>query len=76
VGPKLETVGRVKRGPGFPGSRPQAAHAFYDQIIELVGVGAAAGEGDALAAIDGSALRIFFQERIVARFFHALAISV
>ena len=34
---------------------PQAAHGLDDQVIELVGVGAAAGPGDAFAAVHGVA---------------------
>jgi hypothetical protein len=40
-------------------------------VVEFVGVGAAAGEGDAFAAIDSVALRDFFQEGVSARFLHA-----
>src|ERR1700675_89002 len=50
----------------FQVADPQAAHAFYDQIIELVGVGAAAVEGHAFAAIDGMARSILFDEAVVA----------
>jgi hypothetical protein len=44
----------------FQVADPQAAHTFYDQIIKFVGVGAAASEGDAFAAVDGLSLRILF----------------
>ena len=39
----------------FQVADPQAAHRLDDEIIEFVGVGAAAGPGDAFAAIDGAA---------------------
>ena len=37
----------------FQVADPQAAHGLDDQIIEFVGIGAAAGEGHAFAAVDG-----------------------
>src|SRR5208282_5706765 len=56
----------------FQVADPQAAHTFYGEIIKFVGVGAAAGEGHAFATIHGAARGIFFDEGVVARFFHAL----
>ena len=52
---------------------PQSSHGLDDQIIEFVGVGAAADPREALAAIYGSTLCVFLNERIVARLFHPVA---
>ena len=41
-----------------------------DQVIELVGIGAAAVPGNAFAAIDGVALCVLLDERCVARLLH------
>src|SRR2546425_7651694 len=51
----------------FQVADPQAAHTFYDQIIKFVGVGAAAGEGDAFAAIDSVAGSVLLDKCVVAR---------
>ena len=58
-GPQTGDRGTVSN-PGliFYISQSQAAHRFDDQVIKLVGIGAAAVPGDALQAIDGAALRI------------------
>src|ERR1700694_3447241 len=56
----------------FQVADPQAAHTFYDQIIRFVGVGAAAGEGKAFAAIDGVAGSVLLDKCIVARLLHPL----
>src|ERR1700686_270194 len=50
----------------FQVADPQAAHTFYDQIVKFVGVGAAAGEGNAFAAVHGMSGGIFFDEGVVA----------
>jgi hypothetical protein len=50
----------------FQVADPQAAHGLDDQKVELVGVGAAAGPGDLFAAVDGVALRVLFDEGVVA----------
>jgi len=42
VGPKLETVGRVKPWPGFPYARPRGRASISPQVVELIGVGTAA----------------------------------
>ena len=42
----------------FQVADPQAAHTFDDEIIKFVGIGAAAGEGDAFAAVDGVAVGV------------------
>ncbi len=67
-GPQTGDRGAVSN-PGlvFQVADPQAAHGFDDQVVEFVGVGAAAVPGDAFAAIDGAALRIRGDERLVAR---------
>ena len=46
----------------FQVADPQAAHGLDDEIIEFVGVGAAAGQGDAFAAVHGAALRVLLDE--------------
>ena len=51
----------------FEVADPQAAHGLDDQVIELVGIGAAAVPGNAFAAVDGVALGILLDERFVAR---------
>src|SRR6202047_2927779 len=56
----------------FQVADPQAAHTFYDQIIKFVGVGAAAGEGNAFAAIDGVAGSVVLDKCVVARLLHLL----
>src|SRR5260370_28343113 len=53
-------------------SQAQAADGFHHEVVELVGVGAAAGERNALAAVDGAAQRIFLNEGVVARFLYSL----
>ncbi len=65
---------RAVSNPGlvFQVADPQAAHTFDDEIIEFVGVGAAAGEGDAFAAVHGFAVRIFLDEGVVARLLYLL----
>src|SRR2546423_13362427 len=50
---------------------PQGAHGLDDEIVELVGIGTAAGPGDGFEAIDGAALRIFLDEGVVAGLFDA-----
>ena len=42
----------------FQVADPQAAHRLHDEVIELIGVGAAAGPGDAFAAVHRAALRV------------------
>jgi len=49
----------------FQVADPQAAHRLDHQVIEFVGVGAAAIPGDAFAAVDGAALRVLFEEGFV-----------
>ena len=52
-GPQTGDRGTVSN-PGlvFQVADPQAAHGLDDQVIELVSVGAAAGPGNAFAAVD------------------------
>src|ERR1700676_4534573 len=47
---------------------PQGAHRLYDQVIEFVGVGAAAGKSDGFAAVDSNALSILLDQAVVAGF--------
>src|SRR6516164_8942965 len=47
---------------------PQGAHRFYDEVVELIRVRAAAGPSDGLAAIDGVAARVLPDERVVPGF--------
>src|SRR5208282_2895132 len=68
VGPKLGAVSNPRLV--FQVADPQAAHGLDDQVIELVGIGAAAGPGHALAAVDGAALRVFLHEGVVTRLLH------
>src|SRR6202140_1277171 len=56
----------------FQVADPQAAHTFYDEIIKFVGVGAAAGEGNAFAAIDSVAGSVLLDKCVVARLLHLL----
>src|SRR5580700_6594247 len=56
----------------FQVADPQAAHTFYDEIIKFVGVGAAAGKGDAFAAVHGFSVGVGFDERVVASFLYFL----
>src|SRR5208337_3558799 len=72
-GPQTGDRGAVSN-PGlvFQVADPQAAHGLDDQVVELVGIGAAAGEGDAFAAIDSVAGGILFEEGVVARLLHLL----
>ena len=56
----------------FQVADPQAAHTFYDQIIKFVGVGAAASEGDAFAAVDGLSLAHPFLRKYRRAFFDLL----
>src|SRR5207245_2215969 len=51
----------------FDEAQPQAAHCLYDEIIELVGVSAAACPGDIFAAVDGATLRVYRDEALVPR---------
>src|SRR5262249_1007612 len=51
----------------FQVADPQAAHGLHYQVIELVGVGAAAVPRDALATIHGAAFGVLLDERLVAR---------
>ena len=46
---------------------------FDDQVVELVGVGAAARPGDAFATVHGVALRVLLDEGFVARLLHPRA---
>ena len=46
--------------------QPQAAHGFDGEVIELVGVGAAAVPGDGFQAVDGAALGVGSDEGFVA----------
>src|SRR3954468_24898049 len=54
-------------GLGFEIGNPEAAHRLDGEVIQLVGVGAAAGPTNAFAAIDGAPLRVLFDESFVAR---------
>ena len=54
----------------FQVADPQAAHGLDHQVIELVGIGAAAGPGDALAAVDGVALGVRVDEGFIAGLLH------
>src|SRR6267143_642752 len=56
----------------FQVADPQAAHALDDEIVEFVGVGAAAREGDSLAAVHGMVLRVSFEKSVVAGFLYLL----
>src|SRR5258708_5843494 len=56
----------------FQVADPQAAHTFYDEIVKFVGVGAAAGEGNAFAAVDGMAGSVLLDKGVVARLLHLL----
>src|ERR1700674_2686518 len=56
----------------FQVADPQAAHPFCDEIIKFVGVGAAAGEGNAFAAIDSVAGSVLLDKCVVARLLHLL----
>ena len=48
VGPKLETVGAVSNpGLSFEVADPHAAHGFDHEIVQFIGVRAAAGPGNA-----------------------------
>src|SRR6185369_6604988 len=51
----------------FQVADPQAAHCFYDQPVEFICVGAAAGERDTFAAIDRASLVVFLDKSVVAR---------
>src|SRR4029453_2608589 len=57
---------RTVSNPGlvFQVADPQAAHRLDDEIVEFVGVGAAAGKCDALAPIHHASPRILFHERL------------
>src|SRR5579883_908701 len=46
----------------------QAPHRLHNEVVELIGVGAAAGEADVLATIHGETVGISFNECIVASF--------
>src|SRR5208337_4242488 len=50
-----------------PLDNAHAAHGLHHEIVELVGVGAAAGEGDGFAAVYRAALGILLDEGRVAR---------
>src|SRR5438876_730098 len=53
VGPQTGDRRTVSNaGLGFEIADPQAAHAFHDEVIELVGIGTAAGPGYSFTAID------------------------
>src|SRR5579864_4112808 len=56
----------------FQEADPQAAHGLCDQIVKLVGIGASAGEGDALAAIDGVSLSVLVHECLIAGLLNSL----
>src|ERR1700675_3622265 len=56
----------------FQVADPQAAHTFYDQVVKFVGVGAAAGEGHAFAAIDSVGGSVLLDKCVVARLLHLL----
>ena len=51
----------------FQVADPQAAHGLDDEVVEFVGIGAAAVPGDAFAAVDRAALGVGRDERLVAR---------
>ena len=54
----------------FQVADPQAAHRLDDEIIEFVGIGAAAGEGDASQRLTVWPLRVLLDERRVAGLLH------
>src|ERR1041384_5624489 len=54
-------------GLRFKVDNPHAAHRLDGEIIQFVGIGAAAGPGNPFATIDGVPLRVLFDERLVAR---------
>src|SRR5208283_1207789 len=54
----------------FQVADPQAAHGLDYQVIELVGVGAAAGPGDALAAVNGVAQGVGSDKAFIAGLLH------
>lgn len=55
-------------GLGFVVADPQAAHGFADEIVEFIGVCAAADPPDAFAPVDRAAGGVPFDKSVVARF--------
>ena len=69
VGPKLETVGPCQTRAWFSHIyQAQTPHGLDDQVVELIGVGAAADEGDTLAPVDRVAVRVLLHKRGIAGF--------
>ena len=63
-------------GLRFEIADPQAAHGLDGEKIQFVGVGAAAGPANPLAAIDRVAVLVFLDERLVAGLLVQRAISL
>ena len=49
----------------FQAHHPQTAHCLHDQVIELVGIGAATREGYRLQPVHGLAVGVGLNKRLV-----------